>query len=402
MASTQDLPLPQSLATLQTGAASPGVPQKPRWQTDAPAQLQQSALLAQELRHAPFTHIWPAAQSPLARQPGWEAWFAVQSPLTQRSFEPQSVSALQMPWQYPFTQLPEAHCAFSTHCPPPPPAATQNPAEQASPVPQSLFAVQAASHCPLRQRPPTPHSVLKRQVGAGTTMPLQLPFVQHCPAAQSPLLSHETPAADGTRAAGSPGGRATSATSPSATRAASARGAGYATRPAVPRGRRTPGGPAVTGRASPSRGAAGVALAGLTRLTRLARGAGGSGAPTSAGTSGPVPRAAAAAPVGATGCGAAARIRAAVATSAAIAVTVDRRARGRTVGIVAAVVGRNQETTLDRTEPNGRAGGGDERVEGGQSARVLHFKSFRRPRPRKPHASNRTCDPADALQRICA
>jgi hypothetical protein len=95
----QDWLLPQSLATLQTGAASPGVEQNPRWQTVAPLQAQQSALLAQALRQAPLTHIWPPAQSLLARQPGCGPWSAVQSPLLHRSFAAQSVFALQVPWQ---------------------------------------------------------------------------------------------------------------------------------------------------------------------------------------------------------------------------------------------------------------------------------------------------------------
>ena len=62
---------PQSLAIRQTGAASPGVTQKPVWQTLAPlAQLQQSVSLAQPVRQAPLTHICPAPQSTFARQAG--------------------------------------------------------------------------------------------------------------------------------------------------------------------------------------------------------------------------------------------------------------------------------------------------------------------------------------------
>jgi len=63
----------QSPAPLHTGAASPGVMQKPPWQTVAPpSHAQQSSLLAHAVRQAPSTHIWPATlQSPLAMQLGW-------------------------------------------------------------------------------------------------------------------------------------------------------------------------------------------------------------------------------------------------------------------------------------------------------------------------------------------
>jgi hypothetical protein len=100
-ASMQDWVLPQSLAMLHTGAASPGVEQNPRWQTVAPPlQAQQSALLAQALRQAPLTHISPLVeQSLLARQPGCAPWSAVQMPLEQRSVAAQSPSTLQSPWQ---------------------------------------------------------------------------------------------------------------------------------------------------------------------------------------------------------------------------------------------------------------------------------------------------------------
>ena len=63
------LPL-QSLATLHSGAASPGVMQKPPWQTVAPPQLQQSASLAHADRQAPSTHISLPKQSPLFMQLG--------------------------------------------------------------------------------------------------------------------------------------------------------------------------------------------------------------------------------------------------------------------------------------------------------------------------------------------
>jgi hypothetical protein len=59
----QEAPFAHSLASSHMGAASPGVRQKPPWHTVAPPQSQQSALVRQDVRHAPFTHIAPAAQS---------------------------------------------------------------------------------------------------------------------------------------------------------------------------------------------------------------------------------------------------------------------------------------------------------------------------------------------------
>jgi hypothetical protein len=47
----------QSVVRWHTGAASPGVTQKPPSHTMASVQAQQSLSLEQPVRHAPFTHI---------------------------------------------------------------------------------------------------------------------------------------------------------------------------------------------------------------------------------------------------------------------------------------------------------------------------------------------------------
>lgn len=68
-ASTQELPLPQSVCTAHCGAASPGVSQKPPGpQTVMVVQVQQSALLRQLLRQLPSTQSLSLPQSLLLRQ----------------------------------------------------------------------------------------------------------------------------------------------------------------------------------------------------------------------------------------------------------------------------------------------------------------------------------------------
>ena len=95
----QDWPVEQSGATLHTGAASPAVTQKPPEQTLASPHRQQSALVVQLVRQAPFTHMRPAPQSGFALQAGCGRSSARQRPLTQRSSGPQSASAMQAPRQ---------------------------------------------------------------------------------------------------------------------------------------------------------------------------------------------------------------------------------------------------------------------------------------------------------------
>ena len=95
----QDWVAAQSTVRWHTGAASPAVTQKPPEQMLASPQLQQSALLEQLVRHAPFTHMRPAPQSGLALQAGRGRSSARQSPLTQRSSGLQSPSAMQAPRQ---------------------------------------------------------------------------------------------------------------------------------------------------------------------------------------------------------------------------------------------------------------------------------------------------------------
>ena len=90
----------QSLASWQTGAASPAVTQKPPApHTMASPQVQQSADVEQPVRQLPFTHIWPLLQSVFTRQVGRGRSSARHSPATQRSSGPQSASAWQPPWQ---------------------------------------------------------------------------------------------------------------------------------------------------------------------------------------------------------------------------------------------------------------------------------------------------------------
>jgi hypothetical protein len=66
-----------------------------------------------------LTHISPLRQSVLMRQLGWGRGSAEQIPSAQRSRGPQSVSALQAAWQWPFTQVPDPQSIDSTHLPPP-------------------------------------------------------------------------------------------------------------------------------------------------------------------------------------------------------------------------------------------------------------------------------------------
>ena len=95
----QDWVEPQSFVTLHTGAASPAVTQKPPWQMSASPHAQQSLLVTQAVRHAPFTHIRPLPQSGLELHAGFGRSSARQRPLTQRSSALQSLSALQAPRQ---------------------------------------------------------------------------------------------------------------------------------------------------------------------------------------------------------------------------------------------------------------------------------------------------------------
>ena len=112
-------PEEHSAASWQTGAASPGVTQKPCAQTVASPQVQQSADVAQPVRQLPFTHIWPPLQSVLTRQLGRGRSSARHNPATQRSSGPQSASAWQSPWQWPLMQVAPLQLVLSTHCPPP-------------------------------------------------------------------------------------------------------------------------------------------------------------------------------------------------------------------------------------------------------------------------------------------
>ena len=76
----QDWLAEQSDATLHTGAASPGVTQKPPEQTMALPHWQQSLSVAQPARQAPFTHMKPALQPTFEPQAGWGRSSARQRP----------------------------------------------------------------------------------------------------------------------------------------------------------------------------------------------------------------------------------------------------------------------------------------------------------------------------------
>ena len=95
----QDWVEPQSFVTAHTGAASPAVTQNPPWQMLASPHVQQSPLVTQAVRHAPFTHIRPLPQSVFALQDGRGRSSARHRPLTQRSSAVQSLSTLQAPRQ---------------------------------------------------------------------------------------------------------------------------------------------------------------------------------------------------------------------------------------------------------------------------------------------------------------
>ena len=95
----QDCVVPQSFVTAHTGAASPAVTQKPPWQMSASPQAQQSALVTQAVRHAPFTHMRPAPQSGFELHEGRGRSSARHSPLAHRSRAGQSLSTLQAPRQ---------------------------------------------------------------------------------------------------------------------------------------------------------------------------------------------------------------------------------------------------------------------------------------------------------------
>lgn len=69
VASTQASVAAQSLAILHCGVASPGVTQKPAWQTTALVQVQQSSLVWHSLRQTALTQTCPV-QSELEWQPG--------------------------------------------------------------------------------------------------------------------------------------------------------------------------------------------------------------------------------------------------------------------------------------------------------------------------------------------
>jgi hypothetical protein len=89
----------QSAVRWHTGAASPGVTQKPPSHTMASVQAQQSLLLEQPVRHAPLTHIWPPPQPVLDVHDGCGRSSARQRPSSQRSSGPQSLSLAQAPRQ---------------------------------------------------------------------------------------------------------------------------------------------------------------------------------------------------------------------------------------------------------------------------------------------------------------
>jgi len=95
----QDCAAPQSFVSSHTGAASPAVTQKPPWQMLASPHRQQSALVAQAVRHAPFTHMRPPPQSGFDPHEGFGRSSARHSPLTQRSSWLQSMSVLHAPRQ---------------------------------------------------------------------------------------------------------------------------------------------------------------------------------------------------------------------------------------------------------------------------------------------------------------
>ena len=83
-----------------TGAASPGVTQKPPSHTMASPHRQQSVLAVQAWRQAPLTHIRPVApQSGFAVQDGCGRSSARHRPASQRSSGPQSLSVAQAPRQ---------------------------------------------------------------------------------------------------------------------------------------------------------------------------------------------------------------------------------------------------------------------------------------------------------------
>lgn len=95
----QDCVPVQSEVRWHTGAASPGVTQKPPAQTMALPHWQQSLSLAQPARQAPFTHMLPLLQSRFELQAGCGRSSARQSPSSQRSSGLHSVSAWQAPRQ---------------------------------------------------------------------------------------------------------------------------------------------------------------------------------------------------------------------------------------------------------------------------------------------------------------
>jgi hypothetical protein len=156
----QDLVAGQSLAASHMGDASPGVTQKPDWQMDALPQPQHSASVVHEDRQNPPTHIWPEAQSVLARQLGRGRVSARQRPSTQRSPAAQFASDWHAGWQWPLMQVPPLQLELNTHWPPPSGSGWQKPPMQTVPVPQPLSPVQPGSQAPLRQRPFGPHSLL--------------------------------------------------------------------------------------------------------------------------------------------------------------------------------------------------------------------------------------------------
>ena len=96
----QDCVDPHAVAPTHMGAASPAVTQKPPWQKSASPHAQQSALVTQPVRQAPFTHMRPPPpQSGFELHAGRGRSSARHRPLTQRSRVLQSLSTLQAPRQ---------------------------------------------------------------------------------------------------------------------------------------------------------------------------------------------------------------------------------------------------------------------------------------------------------------
>ena len=85
---------------------------------------------------------------------------------------------------------PLAQSALRTQWPPPFGLGWQYPAMQASPVPQSVLALQPRWQAPLRQRPVAPHSLLNRHNGVVGGSGWQTPEVQHSLALQSVFTRH--------------------------------------------------------------------------------------------------------------------------------------------------------------------------------------------------------------------